>query len=80
MEKKKVGKVLAEGEATGHTHRLQKTEVLEREDGIREFEVLEKDTITHEEHKPIVLPKEKYESGKVEEYDHFTEEARVVQD
>ena len=77
---KKVGKVLADGESTGHKHVLQNTEVLEREDGVKEFIVEDKDTLTHEEHNPITLNPGKYESGRIEEYDHFAEEARKVQD
>ena len=77
---KKVGKVLAEGEVTGHYHRLQNTEVLEREDGVREFDVNNSDEVVHEEHKTISLPKEQYASDRVQEYDHFAEEARRVQD
>ena len=81
MKKKKVGKVLADGETTGHAHRLLKTEVLEREDGVREFEVgKEGDTLSHEEHGKIEVKPGQYESGKVIEYDHFAEEARQVRD
>ena len=81
MAIKKVGKVLADGEVTGHAHRLQKTEVLEREDGVREFSVDKGgDTLKHEEHGKVELKEGKYESGKVIEYDHFAEESRQVRD
>ena len=77
---KKVGKILAEGEATGHAHYLLNTEALEREDGVREFDVLDKDIVKHEEHKEIELPANKYASDKVVEFDHFEMESRKVQD
>ena len=77
---KKVGKTLADGEATGHHHVLQKTEVVELDDGTREFENQETETITHEEHKPIEIRPNQYFSGKVREQDHFADEARIVQD
>lgn len=77
---KKVGKILAEGEVTGHFHRLQGTEVLEREDGVRVFDVEKMDKVTHEEHGTIELKPEQYASDRVVEFDHFAEEARRVQD
>lgn len=77
---KKVGKVLAEGELTGHAHTLQKSEVIEQDNGIREFEVKDSDILTHQEHRPITLNPGQYESGRIEEYDHFAEEAKKVQD
>jgi hypothetical protein len=81
MKTKKVGKVLAEGETTGHAHRLLKTEVLEREDGMREFEVgKDGDTVSHEEHGKIDLAPKKYNSDRVIEFDFFAEEAKRVQD
>lgn len=73
--------VLAEGETTGHAHVLQGAiDVLEHDDGIREF-CLQDDTIlVHEEHKVITFPPGEYLSDKVNEYDHVAEEAKKVQD
>jgi hypothetical protein len=78
---KKYDSVIAEGEATGHAHRLAvKTDVYERDDGVREFSI-ERDTdLIHEEHDVITLPAQEYESGIVREYDYFEEEARQVMD
>jgi len=77
---KKVGKILAHGESN-HCHQLKKTNnVVELDDGTREFEVAEPDTLVHEEHKPIELQPNKYVSDRVREQDHFAEEARRVQD
>lgn len=73
--------ILADGEVTGHAHRLSSgVEVFEREDGIREFELKHSDVLRHEEHGPITLAPQKYESGRVLEYDHFAEEAKIVAD
>ena len=74
--KKIEGNTLAEGEAHGHYHRVT-VAVMEREDGVREFEG--ETTVTHEEHKPITLPARKWNSDRVLETDHIAElERRVV--
>lgn len=72
-------KVLAEGEATGHAHRATTGRVI-RSGGRVTLENAIADTITHEEHKPIVIPPGKYERLIVREYDHAAEEARAVRD
>lgn len=80
--KKIEGKKLAEGEMTGHTHTLDNSEVFEFDNGLRVFEGNKQNTLTHQEHKPIIIPSKKgrYVSGKVLEYDHFLEEAKEVRD
>jgi len=80
--KKIEGKKLAEGEVTGHAHTLDKSDVFELENGTRIFDGNVENTLIHEEHKPIVIPRKKgkYISGKVLEYDHFLEEAKEVID
>lgn len=75
--KKLKEKVLAQGEVTGHAHRVD-VDVYEHENGTREFAGQTK--VTHEEHGIINLPDNKYLSDKVIEYDHFDEEARKVVD
>ena len=75
--KKVAGNVLAEGEATGHAHRVT-VPVYEGELGTREF--AGPTTLGHEEHGPIQLPGIEMASGRVLEYDHFAEEARQVVD
>lgn len=81
--RKDAGRVLAQGEVTGHAHRLT-----EASDGLL-VEVAGQlylsvgvggATITHEEHKPVELPQGEYRIGRVQEYDHFAEEARQVRD
>ena len=76
MKKEVKTGTLGEGELTGHAHRVQ-VKVIEREDGVREFEG--PTTVTHEEHKPIELTPRKWNSDKVIETDHLTKmERRVV--
>ncbi len=70
-------RTLAEGETTGHAHRV-KVAVMEREDGVRCFEGATQ--VEHEEHKVITLPARKWNSDKVVEYDYFQEMERAVRD
>ncbi|MFA5439777.1 hypothetical protein [Dehalococcoides sp.] len=77
MVKKNCGNILADGELTGHAHRVT-VQVMEREDGVREFEG--ETTVTHEEHKPVKLPHLAWNSAKVNEYDYYAEMAREVRD
>lgn len=72
-------RTLAEGEVTGHAHVLDVSEVT-FDDDIGIFETEHGDVVRHEEHGPIALPPGKYASGRVQEYDHFSEEAKAVQD
>ncbi len=73
--------ILAEGEVTGHCHVLEKNiEVFETKEQTRIFDLKNKTKLNHEEHKTIELPAGEFESDKVQEYDHFTEEARKVID
>lgn len=69
--------VLAEGESTGHAH-IAIGEDLEFNAGV--LSAPKGARVVHEEHKEIVLPPGKFEVGRVQEYDHFTEEAKNVQD
>ena len=85
MEKRKKLEqpILAEGETTGHMHRVvseKPVDVYELANGIREFVAPDKTEIVHEEHGKIEIPKGDYYSDKVLEYDHFAEEAKKVQD
>jgi len=73
--------VLAEGEATGHAHRLAAdVEVTEENDGVRVFSLAEGTEVRHEEHGVVKLPKGDYFSDIVREQDHFADEARRVAD
>jgi hypothetical protein len=75
-------KTLAKGEKTGHHHTITEGEAeLYEENGVLFLRVnSENATLTHQEHKPIVIDKGDYEIGIVQEYDHFAEEARRVAD
>ena len=74
--------VLAEGEVTGHAHRVQGNAKL-YEDRVNDL-LLEVfpggTTVTHEEHGNIDLSDGTYKIGIIQEYDHFAEEAREVRD
>lgn len=77
----KIGKILAEGEVTGHSHKTVKSDsFLYNSGGTLILDAPTGTTIKHEEHKPINLPAGQYKIRKVMEYDHFAEEAREVID
>ncbi len=79
--KKIKDRVLAKGEATGHAHKLQHSDVYEVTPTLRMFIVsTEGEIVTHEEHNPIPIAKGKRHAGQKLEYDHFDEEARRVMD
>ncbi len=68
--------VLAEGEVTGHAHRLKgKIEVLEQkvQDEQILFKVHQKTTLSHEEHATLVLEKGTYLKVQQVEYDPFND-------
>lgn len=74
-------RILAQGEATGHAHRvIGHAELLEL--GATLFlRVLGGNVrVIHEEHAEIALPPGEYRIGRVREYDHFTDEDRTVVD
>jgi hypothetical protein len=72
------GRVLAEGEATGHKHLATDAGVkLFMFEGKMYMRVPRKTEIAHEEHKPIDIPAGDYTIGIVREYDHFAEEKRT---
>jgi hypothetical protein len=82
VQMKKLSKksILAEGEATGHKHRLvSEVEIYEHHDGAREFTLDQPTDLVHEEHKSIALPGSvAYNSDIVREFDYFAEQARKV--
>jgi hypothetical protein len=74
--------VLAEGESTGHAHVITDTDnctAFETDEALY-LRVINEVEVKHEEHKIITLPPGDYKVRKVQEYDHFKEEARKVQD
>ena len=75
--------LLAEGEATGHSHVAHGEGVKVFKSGEKIFLQAPKGCdISHQEHNVVQIPKERVEHrvGKVVEYDHFAEEARKVVD
>ena len=77
--------ILAEGENTGHAHRL-KGKIVKfvpkstRQTELIVFEVTEDAVLSHEEHKSFTLPAGTYYIEQVREFDHFTNESRRVYD
>jgi len=73
---------LAEGEATGHHHSAaSKTATLwESDSGSRVLSAPDGTDVIHQEHGPITLPPGDYDVVRVQEYDHFAEEARTIVD
>lgn len=76
MRKKLDERILAEGEATGHAHRVDVDVYEEGETRYFDGETI----VRHEEHKIIPLIKKEWASGRVQEFDHYREEARAVHD
>jgi hypothetical protein len=79
------GIVLAEGEVTGHHHRIQfqpLVKLLEAEDGRRYLVNNSKSAValTHEEHNPITIDPGIYEVGAIHEIDHLTQMVAPVRD
>jgi hypothetical protein len=81
------GIVLAEGEHTGHHHRIERkfvplVELLEGEDGRRFLVNNSKKAVEviHEEHKPITVDPGIYEVGNIHEVDHLAGLERKVID
>ena len=76
--------ILAEGEVTGHAHAIvEPTATMYEDEKGTLYLALEGDdpvVAKHETHGPITLTKTFYEVGKIQEYDHFQEEARNVAD
>ncbi len=77
------GRVLAYGEVTGHCHQLTAASegLLVEVDGQLYLRVGEGCAeVVHEEHAKVALPAGEYLIGRVQEFDHFAEEARDVRD
>lgn len=76
--------VLAEGEATGHSHALTNLGVamllMDKDNMFLQVNDKEEAVITHQEHNPVKVPTGNWEVKIVQEYDPFSEEARKVRD
>jgi len=78
----KRGYILAEGEATGHAHRIEDVEGVDmyESNGMFYFKVSRRVQLMHEEHNVISINPGIYKSWGVLEYDPFEEEINRVQD
>jgi len=74
--------ILAEGEATGHSHRVSVKEVDFYTIKDQKFVKLwgEVARVLHEEHKTKELTNPLYEVKTIQEYDYDTEQARQIRD
>lgn len=75
--------VLAEGEASGHLHAVAEphAKLFEDKDQGKVFLMADADIVVkHDEHKAVTVPPGQFEVYRVNEYDHFAEEARQVAD
>lgn len=79
--KRKSNNHLAEGEATGHFHAATApdVELYEYEGGLM-LAAPSGTEVTHQEHNTVLVPPGTYDRSIVQEFDHFTEEAREVLD
>lgn len=74
-------RVLREGEATGHAHRVTTADVLLfLHEGTLYMRAPSGTEVVHEEHNALSIPPGDYVVGAVREYDHFAEESRWVLD
>lgn len=83
VEPKERGLVLAEGEVTGHAHRITKLKsvtMIQIDDGRVFLKVREATPLEHEEHHIIIIEPGEYEVGKVRERDHLERITREVLD
>lgn len=75
------GNVVAEGEVTGHAHQLKGSGAIVYDlAGTRYANAPGGAVVTHEEHGPVTLPRGRWRTRIVQEYDHLAEEARAVLD
>lgn len=74
--------ILAEGETTGHSHRITAGEVMLYDSRVGLLLEVSSDTatLTHEEHGPIAIPRGVWQVRRVREYDHFNESVGEVND
>jgi hypothetical protein len=75
--------VIAEGEVTGHFHKLESGKFdlyKSAEEECLLLKVLEPTILKHDEHHAIELLPGNYKESSINEYDHFKEECRIVRD
>lgn len=80
--KKLKDKVMAYGEVTGHTHRFDNPDLVDRYEYNEKLylQVYQPATIIHEEHGPQVILPGLYEQIQEREYDYYEESLRTVVD
>lgn len=75
--------ILAEGEATGHAHRIrehQDVELFEADSGTLYMSVESEAELSHEEHDTVTIPEGTYEIGPTYEVSPFEKMEREVSD
>lgn len=74
--------VLAEGETTGHAHRMMEPVRMFQAPGVMDvfMSVPKRIELRHEEHDTQVVEPGSYRAGRIQEFDYATLEARNVQD
>ena len=77
--------VLAEGETTGHKHvitvpNVEDMDVLRLADGSVLLTLKSAGTVTHEEHKTLIVPPGTYKIGREREFNYFEKSVQRVQD
>ena len=73
--------ILAEGEATGHHHRMMGPVCLfDAPNGDVFMDVPKRIELRHQEHGAQTVDSGKYRIGRIREYDYVEQEARVVAD
>lgn len=73
--------VLQEGEVTGHAHAAVGDDIaLTTKNDARFLDAPSGAVVTHEEHNNVQLPPGEWRVNRINEYDHFAEEARQVND
>lgn len=73
---------LALGEVTGHSHKLETTQIVDvfELNGVKYFNTPTEATLSHEEHNTLKLEPATYTVLTEREYDYFMEEQRKVID
>lgn len=77
------GIILAEGEVTGHCHKITEVSVammVKTDDGHVYLHVKTAVPLKHDEHHFIIIEPGEYEVKRVQEFDHFENAAREVAD
>ena len=76
--------VLAEGEVTGHVHRITEVDTsicqLYEKDGTLYVKATKPVSLVHEEHKTVTIPEGIWEVGRVKEYDYLNDMVRNIKD